>query len=45
MQHLDLDDEQTAALIALLKRAIADDPCPLSPRVQTLGVGSNPILQ
>jgi hypothetical protein len=25
MQHLDLDDEQAAALIALLKRAIAED--------------------
>jgi hypothetical protein len=45
MQHLDLDDEQAAALIALLKRAIADDPYPLSPRVQTLRVGPNLIRQ
>jgi hypothetical protein len=35
MQHLDLDDEQAAALIALLKHAIADDRYPLSERVQT----------
>jgi hypothetical protein len=34
MQHFDLDDVQTAALIALLKRAIADDPYPLSPRAR-----------
>jgi transposase len=33
---LDLDDEQAAALIALLKRAIADDPYPFSPRIRTL---------
>ena len=33
--NLDLDDEQTAALIALLKHAIADDRYPLSERVKT----------
>jgi hypothetical protein len=33
--NLELNDKQTTALIALLKRTIADDPYPLSPRVQT----------
>jgi hypothetical protein len=32
---LDLSDEETAALAALLKRVIADDRYPLSPRVKT----------
>jgi hypothetical protein len=35
---LDLTEEETAALATLLKRAIADDHFPLSPRVQTLRV-------
>jgi hypothetical protein len=34
--HLDPTDEEAAALANLLKRAIADDHFPLSPRVQTL---------
>jgi hypothetical protein len=34
--HLDLTDDEKPALIALLKRAIADDPYPLSPCVETL---------
>jgi hypothetical protein len=34
MQHLDLDDGQTAALVTLLTRTIADDRYPLSPRVR-----------
>jgi hypothetical protein len=34
--HLDLSDEETAALADLLKRRIADDPYPLSPRVRIL---------
>jgi len=33
---LNLTDEQTAALIRLLSRAIDDDRYPLSPRVMTL---------
>jgi hypothetical protein len=33
--HLDLSDTETAAIILLLKRAIADDRYPLSERVQT----------
>jgi len=35
MQNLDLSDAEAPALIALLKRAIADDRYPLSERVQT----------
>jgi hypothetical protein len=35
MQHLNLDGEQTAALVALLKHAIDEDRYPLSERVQT----------
>jgi hypothetical protein len=33
---LDLSEEETAALATLLKRAIADDHFPLSPRIRTL---------
>jgi len=33
--HLDLSDAETAAIILLLKHAIADDRYPLSERVQT----------
>jgi hypothetical protein len=33
---LDLSGDEKLALLALLKRAIADDPFPLSPRVLTL---------
>jgi hypothetical protein len=33
---LDLSDDETAALAALLKRTIADDPFPLSPRIRVL---------
>jgi hypothetical protein len=33
--NLELNDAEAPALIALLKRAIADDRYPLSPRVQT----------
>ena len=33
---LDLTDDETQALISLLKRAIADDPYPLAPRVCAL---------
>jgi hypothetical protein len=33
---LDLTDAEAAALVTLLKRAIADDHFPLSPRVRTL---------
>jgi hypothetical protein len=36
MQHLDLEDEAAAALIALPTRTISDDRYPLSPRVRTL---------
>jgi len=36
MQHLDLSDEEAAALVALLTRTITDDRYPLSPRVRTL---------
>jgi hypothetical protein len=35
MQNLELTDAEAPALIALLKRAIADDRYPLSERVQT----------
>jgi len=34
--NLDLTDEQTAALIGLLSRAIDDDRYPLGPRVRVL---------
>jgi len=34
--NLELTDEETAALIRLLRNAIDDDRYPLSPRVQTL---------
>ena len=33
---LDLTAEETAGLAALLRRAIADDRYPLSPRIRTL---------
>jgi hypothetical protein len=33
---LDLNDEETAALAALLRHAIADDRYPLSPRIRVL---------
>jgi len=36
MQHLDLTEEEAAALAALLARTITDDRYPLSPRVRTL---------
>jgi hypothetical protein len=36
MQQLDLTDEEAAALLSLLNRAIDDDRYPLSPRVRTL---------
>jgi hypothetical protein len=36
MKHLDLEDEEAAALVALLTRTIADDRYPLSPRVRAL---------
>jgi hypothetical protein len=36
MKHLDLDDEEATALVALLTRTISDDRYPLSPRVRTL---------
>jgi hypothetical protein len=32
----DLNDEESAALAALLRRVIADDRFPLSPRIRTL---------
>jgi hypothetical protein len=34
--HLDLTEEETAALARLLRRTIDDDRYPLSPRIQTL---------
>src|SRR5215813_14540481 len=34
--HLDLTEEETAALACLLRRTIDDDRYPLSPRIQTL---------
>jgi hypothetical protein len=34
--RLDLTDEEAAALLSLLNRAIDDDRYPLSPRVRTL---------
>jgi hypothetical protein len=34
--HLDLTDEEAAALLSLLNRAIDDDRYPLSPRIRTL---------
>jgi hypothetical protein len=34
--HLDLSDDETAALTRLLATSIADDRYPLSPRVRTL---------
>ena len=34
--QLDLDDEEAAALLALLNRAIEDDRYPLSPRIRVL---------
>jgi len=34
--NLDLTDEEQTALATLLRRAIADDRYPLSPRVQAL---------
>ena len=34
--NLDLLDDEKLALVDLLKRAVRDDPYPLSPRVQTL---------
>jgi hypothetical protein len=36
MQHLDLEDEEPTALIALLTRTIDGDRYQLSPRVRTL---------
>jgi len=36
MQHLDLFDDQAAALVALLTRTIDGDYYPLSPRVRAL---------
>jgi hypothetical protein len=36
MQHLDLSDEEAAALVALLTRTIDGDRYPLSPRIRTL---------
>jgi hypothetical protein len=33
---IELDDAEKAALVELLKQAIAADPFPLSPRVRTL---------
>jgi hypothetical protein len=33
---LDLTEDETAALVTLLKRSVADDRYPFSPRVQTL---------
>ena len=36
MMTLDLSDEEKRALGGLLKRTIADDPYPLSPRIRTL---------
>jgi hypothetical protein len=35
MRNIELTDAETAAIIALLKHAIADDRYPLSERVQT----------
>jgi hypothetical protein len=34
--HLELTDDQAAALLRLLNRTIADDRYPLSPRIKTL---------
>jgi len=34
--HLDLSDDETAALTRLLRKAIDEDRFPLSPRVRTL---------
>jgi hypothetical protein len=34
--HLDLTDDEAAALLRLLNRTIADDRYPLSPRIRTL---------
>ena len=46
MQHLDLSEEEAAALVALLTRTIDGDRYPLSPRIRTLraviGVRSGP---
>jgi hypothetical protein len=36
MQHLDLSDEEAAALVGLLTRTIADDRYPLSQRILAL---------
>jgi hypothetical protein len=36
MQHLDLSDDEAAALVALLTRTIDGDRYPLSPRVRAL---------
>jgi hypothetical protein len=36
MQHLDLSDEEAAALAQHLKRAIDSDRYPFSPRIRTL---------
>ena len=36
MQHLDLSDDEAAALVALLTRTIDGDRYPLSPRIRTL---------
>ena len=38
MQHLDLSEEEAAALVALLTRTIDGDRYPLSPRIRTLRV-------
>jgi hypothetical protein len=35
---MNLTDEETAFLVIRMKRAIADDHYPLSPRVQTEGI-------
>jgi hypothetical protein len=36
MPHLDLSDEEAAALIALLNRTVDSDRYPLSPRIRSL---------
>jgi hypothetical protein len=36
MQHLDLTEDEAAALFALLTRTVESDRYPLSPRIRTL---------
>jgi hypothetical protein len=36
MQHLDLSDDEAAALVALLTRTIDGDRYPFAPRIRTL---------